>query len=79
MTRGWFVVFVFLGEAKIIDTFLMGPAFASRLTVSATQRGKMGSWLDSPGVLIVAIVHAVHIVEIRLDTHTGTIIFNPFA
>ena len=39
----------------------------------------MGSRLHAPGVLVLSIVHAVHIIIIRLDTHTGSIVLDPLA
>ena len=39
----------------------------------------MGSRLHAPGVLVLSIVHAVHSIIIRLDTHTGSIVLDPLA
>merc|ERR1719160_432251 len=79
MARSWLVVLMLFGEAKVAEAFLVRPAFASWLAFPSTKGGKMSSWLHTPGVFVAAVVHAVHLVIIRLDTHTGSIIFNPLA
>jgi hypothetical protein len=79
MTWSWLVVFMLRGEAEVVDALLMRPALAFRLAIPSTEGGKMGSWLHTPGVLTITIVHAVHTVGIGLDAHTGSILLDPLA
>merc|ERR1719329_116883 len=79
MAGGRLVFFVFGCEAKIVKSFLVRPTFALGLTFSSAQSRKVLGWLLAPGVLVIAIVHAVHMVLIRLNTHACSIILNPLA
>jgi hypothetical protein len=79
MTWSWLVLSVILGEAKVLDALFIWPAFALWLPLPATQSSKMVSRLHTEAVLVLVVAHAVNRGIIRLDTHTGTIIFDPIA
>jgi hypothetical protein len=67
-----------MGEAHVLHTLLKWPAFASWLAIPATQSSEVGGWLLTPRVAFM-IAHAVHVIIVSLNAHTGSVSLNPFA
>merc|ERR1719171_505689 len=82
MAWGWLVVkgwtLWILAVVSPADIFLvLRPAIACWLVSPAAIHGEMRGRLLSPRVFVMAIVHAVHVVIIRLDAHGSSTILNP--
>jgi hypothetical protein len=63
----------------MLHALLERPAIALWLTIPAAQSSKVGSGLLAPTVFVLVIAHAVDMIVVCLDAHTGSVFLDPLA